>query len=132
MKKYINGEYIEMTQAEIDEFNSGIDSSNKPTIEDRLAALESTHVTKILSNATLLADGWVGESGQYAQVVEIPGVTPYSKVDLQPSIEQLEIFHDKDLAFVAENDDGIVTVYVLGDKPANDYIMQVTITEVTV
>ena len=54
----------------------------------------------------------------------------YSKVDLLPSVEQLAIFHNKDVAFVTENEDGVVTVYAIGDKPTSDYTMQVSITEV--
>ena len=82
------------------------------------------------SEVTLLASAWVVEGTRYSQVVEIDGVTEYSQVDLKPSIEQLDIFHDKDLAFVTENVDGVVTVFALGDKPTNDYTIQVTITEV--
>ena len=85
-----------------------------------------------ISNVTLLASSWVGEDSPYSQVVTIDGITEYSKVDLLPSIEQLAIFHDKDLAFVTENDGGVVTVYALGDKPTNDYTIQVSITEVSV
>ena len=81
---------------------------------------------------TLLSSGWVGNTSPYSQVVYIEGVTENSQVDLTPSVEQLAIFHDKDLAFVTENDGGIVTVYAIGQKPENDYTMQVTITEVTV
>lgn len=79
----------------------------------------------------LLADKWVGGGNLYSQVVAIDGVTPYSQIDLTPSVEQLAIFHDKDLAFVTENEDGVVTVYAIGDKPLNDYTMQVTIKEVS-
>ena len=100
------------------------------TLADRLAALEQTHVTKTLSSVTLLAANWVGEASPYSQVVEIPGTTIHSKVDLQPDIEQLTIFHEKDLAFVTENDDGVITVFCVGQKPTNDYTMQVTVTEV--
>jgi hypothetical protein len=85
-----------------------------------------------VAEVSLLADEWVGDASPYSQVVDIEGVTAYSQVDLKPSIEQLEIFHDKDLAFVTENEDGVVTVYALGDKPTNDYIIQVSITEVDV
>jgi hypothetical protein len=46
-------------------------------------------------------------------------------------LEQLAIFHNKDLAFVTENDGGVVTVYAIGDKPTDDYTMRVSITEVT-
>ena len=80
----------------------------------------------------LLAANWVGDSNPYSQVVKIDGITENSQVDLTPSIEQLVIFYEKDLGFVTENDDGVVTVYAIGQKPENDYSMQVTITEVNV
>lgn len=80
----------------------------------------------------LLGEKWVGDASPYSQVVTIPGITNYSQVDLTPSVEQLSIFHDKDLAFVAENEDRVVTVYAIGEKPKNDYTMQVTIKEARV
>lgn len=85
-----------------------------------------------IASIALLASGWVGEESPYSQVVEVEGATENSQVDLTPSIEQLSVFYQKDLAFVTENDGGVVTVYALGDKPANDYEIQVTITEVAV
>lgn len=81
---------------------------------------------------TLLADSWVGEDNLYQQVVEIEGVTENSQVDLTPDVQQLMVFYEKDLAFVTENDGGTVTVYAIGQKPTNDYTIQVTITEVAV
>lgn len=86
----------------------------------------------VLSNVTLLASKWAGSNGLFSQVVTISGITEYSKVDLLPSVEQLAIFYNKNVAFVTENEDGVVTVYAIGDKPANDYTMQVQITEVEV
>lgn len=83
-----------------------------------------------IGEVTLLAANWKGAGSPYSQVVQIYGVTENSQVDLTPSIEQLAIFHNKDLAFVTENEGGVVTVYALGDKPTNDYTIQVTITEV--
>ena len=83
-----------------------------------------------ISEVTLLSSAWVGDTNPYSQVVQIAGVTANSQVDLTPSIEQLMIFYEKDLAFVAENEDGVVTVYAIGQKPQHDYTMQVTITEV--
>ena len=82
------------------------------------------------SSVTLLADRWVSDGDVYSQVVEVQGVTSYSKVDLQPTPAQLAEFHHKVLGFVAENAYGIVTVYAIGDKPLMDYTMQVSITEV--
>ena len=85
-----------------------------------------------MASVTVYASNWLGESSPYSQVVAVPNVTPYTKVDLQPSAEQLEIFHQKDIAFTTVNEDGVVTVYVIGDKPANDYTIQITTTEVDV
>lgn len=92
-----------------------------------------TVVTPVpITLVTLHSSKWIGETSPYSQVVSIPNVTPYTKVDLQPSTEQLEIFHEKDIAFTTANEDGVVTVYVIGDKPLNDYTIQVTVTEVDV
>lgn len=88
--------------------------------------------TARIAYVDLLAENWVGNASPYSQVVEIEGVTENTQVDLTPSIEQLITFYDKDLGFVTENEDGIVTVYAIGQKPANDYTIQVTMTEVEV
>lgn len=85
-----------------------------------------------ISEVGLFADKWEGTASPYSQVVTINGVTPFTQVDLTPSVEQLAIFHDKDIAFVTENEDGIVTVYAIGVKPSNDYTIQVTLKEVIV
>lgn len=81
---------------------------------------------------TILANKWVGTASPYSQVVTVEGVTENSQVDLTPSVEQLSIWFYKELAFVAVNDGGVVTVCAIGQKPENDYTIQVTITEVTV
>ena len=83
-----------------------------------------------ISEVTLTAAGWEGAENLYSQVVDIEGVTENSQVDLTPSVSQLLVFYEKDLAFVTENDNGVVTVYAIGQKPENDYTIQVTITEV--
>ena len=89
-------------------------------------------VTPVLpsSSVTLLANAWVGEEDSYYQIVELSGVTEHTKVDLQPTAEQLVEFHHKVLGFVAENDNRVVTVYAIGDKPAGDHTIQITLTEV--
>ena len=101
-----------------------------PTIDNRLETLENK-VPRV-STVTLLASEWTGDMSPYSRSVEIEGVTEYSQVDLKPDMEQLDIFYDKDISFVTENEDGIVTVYLIGKKPDNDYAMQVSITEVNV
>ena len=83
-----------------------------------------------IGEVSLYAGRWVGEASPYSQVVAVAGATENSQVDLTPSVEQLSIFYNKDLAFVTENENGVVTVYAIGQKPQNDYTIQVTITEV--
>ena len=85
-----------------------------------------------IGEVTLLASAWVGNTSPYSQVVSVDGVTVNSQVDLTPSVEQLAVFYDKSLAFVTENENGVVTVYAIGQKPMHDYTIQVTITEVRV
>ena len=85
-----------------------------------------------ITSVTLSASKWVGTASPYSQAVTISGATKNSKIDLNPSIEQLSIFHNKDLSFVVENNDGVTTVYCIGQKPANDYTIQATITEVAI
>lgn len=76
---------------------------------------------------------WIqDDDNRYYQVVTVQNatITPNSKVDLQPDATQLSIFYEKDLAFVAENEDGVVRVYCVGQVPQNPYDIQATVTEV--
>ena len=89
------------------------------------------------------ADNWVAEevtdaSGnvvgvRYGQVVNVNNavITKQSKVDLQLTSEQMVVFYEKDIAFVTENEDGVITVYSVGSIPENDYKVQVIVTEVS-
>ena len=87
------------------------------------------------TSVTLYADKWeqASDCRWYQEVtVDNATITAKSKVDLQPSSEQLTIFHQKDLAFVTENEDGVVSVYCVGQVPTNDYTIQATVMEVAV
>ncbi len=109
-----------------------VDKALREAIENgELANMQKGKSARI-GEVTLLASKWVGADNLYSQVVEIEGVTEYSQVDLTPDIQQLAVFYNKDIAFVTENEDGVVTVYVIGQKPENDYTIQVTITEVDI
>lgn len=102
----------------------------KGTEKEWLESLKSAKAW--VSEVTLLSAKWVGSENLYSQVVQIDGITENSQVDLTPSVEQLVVFYEKDLTFVTENEGGVVTVYAIGQKPENDYTIQVTITEVFV
>lgn len=104
------------------------------TEKEWLDSLKSEGQSARIANVVLNSSDWEqveGEAPLFSQVVEIEGVTEYSQVDLTPNVEQLATFYEKDLAFVTENVDGTVTVYAIGQRPSNNYDIQVTITEVT-
>ena len=82
-------------------------------------------------------DAWVAVEGyekQFTQDIteQLAGkITANSKIDLQPTPEQLLAFQIKDVTFTTVNEDGNVSVYAIGERPLNDYTnIQVTITEV--
>lgn len=83
-----------------------------------------------ITDVTLKADAWIGETSPYSQVVTVNTVTPNSKVILDLNTEQAEIFSQKKVTFTVENTNGVVTFKVTGDKPKNDHTFQVTIKEV--
>jgi hypothetical protein len=78
----------------------------------------------------LVEGDWVDDGSLLCQVVEIGGVTTNSKVDLQPTAYQILDLQNNDIAFILENDDGVVTAYCLGGRPNKSYTMQALITEV--
>lgn len=107
--------------------------------EHTFADLEYMSVDSFISpthaSVTLLPGEWSkvdGYTDRYYQFVEVKNaaITANSKVDLQPSPEQLTIFHEKDVAFTAINAGGQVRVCAIGQKPTQEYTMQVTVTEV--
>lgn len=98
--------------------------------DDNIGSTDTTKLPMKITSVSLPADKWVGDSSPYYQILDCEGITSNSKVDLQPSPEQLYIFHNKDLAFTTGNEAGTVTIYSIGDKPTNDYTIQATITEV--
>lgn len=91
------------------------------------------------ASITLSPNEWkpVEENGEiipnrYYQPVTVNNaiITSNSKVDLQPSPADLAIFHEKDITFTAINAGGNVRVCLVGQKPTQEYTIQVTVTEV--
>lgn len=110
--------------------NSGInkdEGSKRLITEDDLAS-----ILPKMTTITLPASSWAGDANPWSQVVTMNGVTANSKIDLQPTALQIVDMQNNDIALMAENDDGIVTVYAIGSKPTVDYTMQALITEVAI
>lgn len=80
----------------------------------------------------VIASNWIPDGNRYYQIVEIEGVTEFSKINIQFSEEQIEIFVNKDFTIAAENHAGTVWIVATGqDIPTNDYTFQCTIEEVS-
>ena len=79
---------------------------------------------------SLPAANWTGSANPYSQVVTVSGASANSKIDLQPTALQIVELQNTDIALMADNNNGVITVYALGGKPTVDYTMQALITEV--
>ena len=128
-ENYVDIKIAEIHIPELDNY------ATKDYVDTKL--LESANkVAPSPASVTLYADRWKQNENEqrWHQEVEVANatVTEYSKIDLQLSAEQIMIFYEKDLAFVAENDDGKVTVYCIGRVPENDYVVQATVSEVVI
>ena len=125
-------EYNPTTQKKTPRFKIGCD--DKPFADLEYISPDS-FILPTPASVTISADKWIqAEDNRWYQVVNVANatITQNSKVDLQPSSEQLTIFHEKDLAFVTENEDGVVSVFCVGQVPTNDYTIQATVTEVVI
>ena len=94
---------------------------------------EGTGVVPVLprvATITLPASAWTGSSEPYSQVVNIATVTTSSKIDLQPSAQQIVDLQNAETSLMIGNDGGVVTCYAIGNKPTVNYTMQVLIQEV--
>lgn len=91
-------------------------------------AVESSVPTT--ATVTLKAADWLGNASPYSQVVALGGVTSFTKVDLQPTVDQIDTLYSQSLGFFTVNESGVVTVYAVGNKPTEDFTIQVTMTEV--
>ena len=78
------------------------------------------------------AANWKGAESPYSQEVEVNGINVNTKIDIELSADQIQHFlsEDKDIAFKAENDGGIVTIYAIGNHPGIDLEFQATLTGV--
>lgn len=85
-----------------------------------------------LATISLPAANWTGDAQPYSQAVVIDSVATNSKIDLQPTAHQIVDLQVEEIVLMAENNNGVITVYAIGGIPSFDMTMQVLITEVEV
>lgn len=85
-----------------------------------------------LTSITMLAANWGGDSNPYSQVVTCNGVDVNSKLDLQPTPNMMVALQDAEISLMLTNDQGVVTAWAIGNKPTEDYTIDVLITEVAI
>lgn len=81
---------------------------------------------------TLSASKWVEQDGgsHYTQVVSVSGISANTRIDLNPTPEQLISIVEEGLSMFAANQNGVVTVYAMGGKPASDMTLPIAKQEV--
>ena len=84
-----------------------------------------------LVQITLPSANWKGAKSPYSMTVSMEGLSQRSRIDLWPSVSNLERLRIMGSGLCAENDSGAVTVYALGNKPDEDITIQASITEVS-
>lgn len=83
-----------------------------------------------VTDITLPFANWNGTTYGYYQSVAVNGVTSNSKIDLQPTPDQLATFVRTGVSLTTSNNNGIVTIHAIGNCPTSDITLQVQITEV--
>lgn len=86
-----------------------------------------------ITNITLRASNWIGNSNPWLQAVEITtdaNIGISSKLDPQPTAHQIVSMQNEETSIMLSNENGSVVAYAIGNKPTVDYTMQVLITEV--
>ena len=113
----------------------GPDRPTDPNIKVWInTAEEGTGVVPVLPRVTTITLGatqWTGSASPYSQAVTINTVTSATKIDLQPTVAQIVELQNKDIALMAQNNNGDVTIYSFGGKPSTDMAMQVQLMEVS-
>lgn len=112
---------LENTTATSEQLNAAI---------ERITTLEEKQATElIVTEITLAADDWTGDTSPYTQTLEIPNASPTSQINLHPTTEQIIDLQNQNITLTVGNNNGIVTFYAINNKPAADYNIVITITD---
>ena len=80
---------------------------------------------------TIVQNQWQEKEGNiWSQVISLNTVTPKTKVDIQPTAEQVYAMQDAGISLMVENNNGVVTLYGINGVPTDPWTLQVLLTEV--
>lgn len=82
------------------------------------------------TTVTLLADNWTGDANPWSQAVELAALADDDRVELCPSAEQIVLLQEEEISLVAANDNSVLTIFAIGNKPSFDITMQILLTSV--
>ena len=82
------------------------------------------------SEIILPVSNWTGDASPYSQVVTITGATSNMRIDLMPTAVQFQQLVSDSTMLTVENNNSIITVYAIGEKPSVDYSMQAIISTI--
>lgn len=145
--RYYTEEEIDSQKGEFEEIVNALDDKLTNEETGLLPTLEREHDKDIAglredftndlnvfkgksTTITLAAANWIGTESPFYQNINISLATVNSKIDLQPTVQQIVDLQDEEVTLVVENDNGILKVWAIGYKPSKDYEIQATITNV--
>lgn len=83
-----------------------------------------------ITDITLPATGWKNAVSPFFQIVEVPGISENSMIEIQANKEQVAQLCIDGTAIYIENNNGVATAYAIGTKPEYDLVLQATVKEV--
>ena len=83
-----------------------------------------------ITTISLPAANWKNAVSPFFQSVEVSGISESSLIEIQASKEQIEMLCENGSAIHIENENGVATAYAIGNKPAEDLVLQITLNEV--
>lgn len=77
--------------------------------------------------------GWVESSDgtYYTQIVDVPGATINSRVDLTPTPDQIIQLMNEEVSMFIANEGGIITAYCINATPSEDMTISAVLSEVS-
>lgn len=81
-----------------------------------------------LKSISMPYTSWQGE-GPYTQVLDVSDITPNSKIDMQASATTIGNIVEGEFSITIKNDNGTITAYAVGKKPAIDLDLTLSIIE---